>query len=116
MRRHATAPAPVGPAKRRVARFVSNRLVNRVVRRLIDQGVLPRGWALLETTGRRSGLARRTPVGDGLRGDAFWIVTEHGQAADDVRNIQADPRVRGEGARHGTSGPAGAGAEAPPRR
>jgi deazaflavin-dependent oxidoreductase (nitroreductase family) len=50
--------------------------------------------ALLETTGRRSGLPRRTPVGDGLRGDTFWIVTEHGYDASYVRNLQADPRVR----------------------
>jgi deazaflavin-dependent oxidoreductase (nitroreductase family) len=49
---------------------------------------------VLETTGRRSGLPRRTPVGDGLRGDTFWIVTEHGYDAAYVRNIQADPRVR----------------------
>jgi deazaflavin-dependent oxidoreductase (nitroreductase family) len=34
------------------------------------------------------------PVGNGLRGDVFWIVTEHGHRADYVRNIQADPRVR----------------------
>jgi hypothetical protein len=33
-------------------------------------------------------------VGNGLRGSAFWIVTEHGYAADYVKNIQADPRVR----------------------
>jgi deazaflavin-dependent oxidoreductase (nitroreductase family) len=50
--------------------------------------------ALLETTGRKSGQKRRTPVGDGLRGEHFWIVTEHGYDSAYVRNIQADPRVR----------------------
>lgn len=81
-------------AKRRVAKFVTNRLVNPVVRPLIERGLFPHTHALLETTGRRSGVPRRVPVGNGLRGDAFWIVTEHGHSADYVKNIQADPRVR----------------------
>jgi len=43
------------------------------------------------------------PVGSGLRGDAFWIITEHGHHADYVRNIKADPRVRVKtGGRWGT--------------
>jgi len=79
--------------KRRVSKFVTVRLVNPVVRPLLEHARLP-GWALLETTGRRSGRPRRVPLGDGLRGDAFWIVTEHGWAADYVKNIQAEPRVR----------------------
>ena len=94
MRRHLTAPAALRPAKRRIARLLSNRLLNPIVRPAIEHGLLTPAWALLETTGRRSVLPRRTPVGDGLRGGAFWIVTEHGYAADYVRNIQADPRVR----------------------
>jgi deazaflavin-dependent oxidoreductase (nitroreductase family) len=55
---------------------------------------LVRGWALLETTGRKSGQPRTTPVGNGLEGDTFWIVAEHGLRAGYVRNIQANPRVR----------------------
>lgn len=80
--------------KRRISRFVSNKLVNPFVRRMIELGLFPRTHAVLETRGRRSGLPRRVPVGNGLRGDAFWIVTEHGFAADYVKNIQNDPRVR----------------------
>jgi len=79
--------------KRRLSRFATVRLVNPLVRPLLERARLP-GWALLETRGRRTGLPRRVPLGDGLRGDAFWIVTEHGYAADYVKNIQADPRVR----------------------
>jgi deazaflavin-dependent oxidoreductase (nitroreductase family) len=82
------------PRKRRVARFVTNRIVNRLVRPLVRHTPLDRGWALLETTGNKSGQPRQTPVGNGLRGDTFWIVTEHGWAAHYVKNIQADPRVR----------------------
>jgi deazaflavin-dependent oxidoreductase (nitroreductase family) len=81
-------------AKRAAARFITNRIVNPIVRPLIARGLWPQTHALLETIGRRSGLPRRTPLGNGLRGDAFWIVTEHGYAADYVKNIQADPNVR----------------------
>lgn len=94
MRRHATAPDRIRATKRRTARFVTNRLVNPLVRRAIERGAFPSGWVLLETTGRRSGQKRTTPVGNGLRGDQFWIVTEHGYASHYVKNIQQDPRVR----------------------
>lgn len=75
-------------------RFVTNRLVNPVVRRLLERGMWPRTQALLETTGRATGSPRRVPLGNGLRGESFWIVTEHGYAADYVKNIQVQPRVR----------------------
>src|SRR5690348_11980774 len=64
------------------------------MRRIIERGLGPKTHALLETTGRKSGLPRRVPVGNGLRGNHFWIVTEHGYGADYVKNIQHDPRVR----------------------
>jgi deazaflavin-dependent oxidoreductase (nitroreductase family) len=81
-------------AKRGAMRFVTNRLLNPVVRRLLERGLWPRTQALLETTGRNTGSPRRVPVGNGLRGDSFWIVTEHGYAADYVKNILKQPRVR----------------------
>jgi deazaflavin-dependent oxidoreductase (nitroreductase family) len=51
---------------------------------------------LLETTGRKTGQRRRTPVGNGLvaGSDTFWLISEHGIRAGYVRNIQADPRAR----------------------
>ena len=55
---------------------------------------LVRGWSIIETRGRKSGLPRQTPVGNGLDGDTFWIVAEHGRRAGYVRNLIADPRVR----------------------
>jgi deazaflavin-dependent oxidoreductase (nitroreductase family) len=85
---------PARSVKRRVARFVTNRLVNPLVRPLLERGIGEGAWAVLETTGRKSGEPRRTPVGNGLRGEHFWIVTEHGWAAHYVKNIQADPHVR----------------------
>ncbi len=69
------------------------RVVNPVVRKAIDLGIAP-GYALLETIGRTSGLPRRTPVGNGLDGDTFWIVAEHGFKAAYIRNLQANPTVR----------------------
>jgi deazaflavin-dependent oxidoreductase (nitroreductase family) len=80
--------------KRRVSKGLTVRVVNPFVRRLLEWGVPGTGAALLETTGRRSGLPRRVPVGNGLRGNTFWIVTEHGWSADYVKNIQKNPRVR----------------------
>jgi deazaflavin-dependent oxidoreductase (nitroreductase family) len=80
--------------KRRASKLLSVRLLNPVMRRALEAGVAPRGWALLETTGRRSGQPRRVPVGNGLRGEHFWIVAEHGRHAAYVRNLERDPRVR----------------------
>jgi deazaflavin-dependent oxidoreductase (nitroreductase family) len=69
---------------------------NRIIRQLLEIGIAPRVYALLETTGRRTGQPRRTPVGNGLvaGSDTFWLISEHGMRAGYVRNIQADPRVR----------------------
>ncbi|AXB48516.1 nitroreductase [Amycolatopsis albispora] len=49
---------------------------------------------LLETTGRKSGLPRRTPIGGRRVGDEFWFVSEFGEKSQYIRNIQADPSVR----------------------
>jgi deazaflavin-dependent oxidoreductase (nitroreductase family) len=67
---------------------------NRLVRFAVRAGFAPRAFALLETTGRRSGQPRQTPVGNGLDGGTFWLVAGHGTQADYVRNLQAQPRVR----------------------
>lgn len=80
-------------AKYRVLRVVL-RAGNAVLRRALLRGLGPNAFALLETTGRRSGLPRRTPVGNGLDGSTFWLVAAHGDQSDHVRNIAAQPRVR----------------------
>jgi deazaflavin-dependent oxidoreductase (nitroreductase family) len=92
--------------KRRASKFLTVRIVNPLVRRLAAAGVAGRSVALLETTGRKSGQKRVTPVGNGLRGDVFWIVTEHGWASAYVKNIQADPQVRVKVGRRWRSGTA----------
>ena len=77
-----------------VVRFTQRRLMNPLVRGTLLKGWRIPGYALLETTGRKSGQPRRTPVGDGLDGDTVWIVAEHGRRADYVRNIERNRRVR----------------------
>ena len=80
-------------SKRRFSTALSRYVVNPVVK-LAVRLRLVRGWAILETRGRKTGRPRRNPVGNGLAGDTFWIVAEHGRNAGYVRNIAADPRVR----------------------
>jgi deazaflavin-dependent oxidoreductase (nitroreductase family) len=81
--------------KRRLVTAMQVKLLNPPMRALAAHGLVP-GIAVLETTGRKSGQPRRTPVSNGLeRGtDTFWIVAEMGREAAYVRNIAADPRVR----------------------
>jgi deazaflavin-dependent oxidoreductase (nitroreductase family) len=79
---------------------------NRLWRFLLLHGAAPRAFALLETTGRRTGSRRYTPVGNGLMGDTFWLVAAHGQQADYVQNLQAKPQVRVKIGRQWRSGTA----------
>lgn len=91
------AAAALGSAQdlvRRAYALGEKYLVNAPMRRLIDRGLAPDALALLETTGRRTGTTRRTPVGNGLVGDTFWAIAERGLESDYVRNLQSEPRVR----------------------
>ncbi|MBZ6134199.1 nitroreductase family deazaflavin-dependent oxidoreductase [Streptomyces olivaceus] len=76
-----------GPEKKYRNVTALQRRLNAVMRRLPGQ-------TLLETTGRVSGLPRRTPVGGRREGDSFWLVSEFGERSQYIRNIRADPRVR----------------------
>ncbi len=92
--------------KRKLSTALARHVVNPMMRAALERGIAPRGYALLETTGRTSGLPRRTPVGNGTDGDTFWIVAEHGRSAAYVRNIEADSRVRVKVGRQWRSGTA----------
>lgn len=81
-------------AKRTVVAAVQRWTLNPVVRLLFRIGFVPFGYALLETTGRVTQRPRVVPVGNGHRGGVFWIVAEHGERADYVKNLRRDPRVR----------------------
>ena len=80
--------------KTRVIHPVQRSLVNPLVRLAFRLGIPDPGDALLETVGRTTGRARRTPVCDGLDGETFWLLSQRGRSADWVRNIEANPRVR----------------------
>lgn len=68
------------------------RLVNPLNRRLAP--IAP-WWVVLETTGRRSGQPRHTPLARGPReGNVTWLISVHGRTADWVRNVEANPTVR----------------------
>lgn len=73
--------------RQRVVNFVQRRFANPTMRLVPIQ-------TLLETTGRKSGQPRTTPIGGRLAGDKFWLVSEFGERSQYVRNIAANPRVR----------------------
>jgi deazaflavin-dependent oxidoreductase (nitroreductase family) len=77
--------------KRHVSRALGKYAVNPAIK--IVAGYVP-WWSLLETTGRKTGRPWRNPVGNGLDGNTFWIVAEHGHEAGYVKNIKANSRVR----------------------
>jgi len=71
-----------------------NRAVNPLLGALIDRGLAPPTYALLETVGRRTGRRRRVPVANGLDGNRFWLIAALGDQAAYVHNLRAHPRVR----------------------
>lgn len=72
--------------RRRVSLF--HKYIANPVNRILPTQVV------LETTGRKSGLPRRVPIGGQLVDDQFWLVSDHGEASDYVRNIKHNNRVR----------------------
>ncbi len=71
----------------RLTKFFQKNVANRVMRHVPIQ-------TLLETTGRKSGQPRTTPLGGRRVGDEFWFVSEFGDRSQYIRNIMADPKVR----------------------
>jgi deazaflavin-dependent oxidoreductase (nitroreductase family) len=71
-----------------------NRVVNPVMVGLITHGLGPPTYAVVETTGRKTGRRRLVPVANGLDGDTFWLISGLGRRAGYVHNIEANPRVR----------------------
>lgn len=52
-------------------------------------------WVLLETTGRRTGQRRLTPLaGSPFDGSTLFVLAGYGEASAFVKNLQAEPRVR----------------------
>src|SRR5215470_1668765 len=80
--------------KHRIIHLLQKYFLNPPIKLLFALGIVPPGYALLETIGRTTGKPRRTPVGNGRVGSQFWIVAEHGRKAGYVRNIKNNARVR----------------------
>jgi deazaflavin-dependent oxidoreductase (nitroreductase family) len=74
-------------ARDRITNAFQKNVVNPLMRAMPFQ-------TLLETTGRKSGEPRRTPLGGRRVGNQFWFVSEFGDRSQYVKNIQADPSVR----------------------
>lgn len=71
-----------------------NRVVNPLMVALITHGLGPPTYAVVETTGRKSGQKRLVPVASGLDGDTFWLISGLGEKASYVYNIREDSKVR----------------------
>jgi deazaflavin-dependent oxidoreductase (nitroreductase family) len=80
--------------RHRIIHTLQKYLLNPPIKLLLAVGLAPPGYALLETTGRKTGKPRRTPVGNGRVNGQFWLVAEHGRQAGYVRNMASNPRVR----------------------
>src|SRR2546421_8966950 len=81
--------------RKRIRRMVALafwRVFNPLARSLV--GVAP-WWVVLETTGRRSGRARRVPLARGpIDGRTAWLIAVHGARSSFAHNIAANSRVR----------------------
>jgi deazaflavin-dependent oxidoreductase (nitroreductase family) len=51
-------------------------------------------FLFLTTRGRRSGLPREIEIWFTQRDGRYYVIAEHGERAQWVRNLQADPQVR----------------------
>jgi deazaflavin-dependent oxidoreductase (nitroreductase family) len=78
----------------RLQKGLERYLFNPLARTGLRLGIAPRAFALLETTGRRTGRTRLTPVGGTIDGPALWLVAEHGTRCGYVQNLMAHPAVR----------------------
>jgi deazaflavin-dependent oxidoreductase (nitroreductase family) len=68
------------------------RVINPVLRPL--SGLAP-WWVLVETTGRRTGRVRRTPLASGPRdAGGMLVIAVHGRHSGWVVNAEALPRIR----------------------
>jgi deazaflavin-dependent oxidoreductase (nitroreductase family) len=82
------------PVKRRWEILIGRYTLNPMIRAMFRVGITPPGMALVETTGRRSGQIRHTPVVAAGADDTLWLIAQHGRHAGWVLNFEADPAVR----------------------
>ncbi|HWI75066.1 MAG TPA: nitroreductase/quinone reductase family protein [Baekduia sp.] len=83
-----------GQTQRRVEILFGRFFLNPLMRAAFRVGISPPMTALVETTGRKTGKLRHTPVNYVRDGQTLWIIAQHGSHAGWVRNLQDDPHVR----------------------
>jgi deazaflavin-dependent oxidoreductase (nitroreductase family) len=83
-----------GQTQRRVEILFGRFFLNPLMRAVFRLGISPPMTVLVETTGRKSGKLRHTPVNYVRDGQTLWIIAQHGSHAGWVRNLQDEPRVR----------------------
>jgi deazaflavin-dependent oxidoreductase (nitroreductase family) len=82
------------PVKRRWEILIGRYTLNPIVRAMFRIGITPPGMVLVETTGRRSGQVRHTPLVASGSDDTLWLIAQHGRHSGWVLNFEADPAVR----------------------
>ncbi|MAE96004.1 MAG: hypothetical protein CL910_15205 [Deltaproteobacteria bacterium] len=75
------------------------RMLNRVVEPMVRVGVgspriVPTGFVVVETVGRKSGTPRRSPLAATRIGEHVIVATFRGNRSQWVRNLAARPRTR----------------------
>src|ERR1700694_3308560 len=86
--------AGTGLRKFKFERQVGRTVVNPMVAALERVGIRSALVVELETTGRKSGVARRVPLTAKADDDGVWVVSQHGHRAGWAHNIEANPTVR----------------------
>ncbi|NMN98181.1 nitroreductase/quinone reductase family protein [Antrihabitans stalactiti] len=80
--------------KFKVERAIGRYVANPTVRALDRIGIKTSLATDLETTGRKTGLARRVPVAASFDETGAWVICQHGTRSGWGSNIGADPKVR----------------------
>ncbi len=89
----ASAPEPFA-AKLHPITWPVSRLNRLRIRLLSSYYRRSRGWVVLTTIGRRTGLPRQTLLPCGRRGGEIVVISTYGWRSDWIRNIRANPRVK----------------------
>jgi deazaflavin-dependent oxidoreductase (nitroreductase family) len=80
--------------KFRRERAIGRYLLNPAVKALGRLGLRTAMATELETTGRKSGQARRVPVSAQFDGEGAWVISQHGTRSGWGRNIADNPNIR----------------------
>ncbi|CDO09545.1 nitroreductase family deazaflavin-dependent oxidoreductase [Mycolicibacterium cosmeticum] len=83
-----------GLRKFKFERQLGRLVMNPVVATLDKLGVRSRLIVELETTGAKTGLARRVPLAGRADENGVWVISQHGRRAGWAHNIAVHPEVR----------------------